>query len=251
MSFPDPQQAPIAFSDYLKAENLDVCLAVFGLYQTQPRKASNDRLDETEVTGWCDRMDLILVSSFHYTIPQADTSIHVQAKLARTKSDHPEYSRISTTLRDLCSQAVVDMDGRLSTQRAADTAAKQKREEEERARQEQEERDKNEKKRKAEESRARIEAAVREIALQKKALEEIEGRAEGGDTDEDNDDDNKENENDGSESLADQQEVRISLYFFYSLLTAHIRVRTPRSSQSGSSTSWKHGKSFPKSHIRL
>ncbi|KAI0245614.1 hypothetical protein BJV78DRAFT_1158492 [Lactifluus subvellereus] len=113
MSFPDPQQAPIAFSDYLKAENLNVCLAVFGLYQTQPRKASNDRLDETKVTGWPNSL------TRRATIPSTPDLQHSQGPVL---TGHGRYG-----------WSALDTKG-------ADTAAKQKREEEEHARQEQEER---------------------------------------------------------------------------------------------------------------
>jgi hypothetical protein len=72
MSFPDPKTEPDAFTAYLKAADLDLALSAFMHYQSLPNKASNGRLDETKTTDWCERTDVLLVSSLHHPLSQAD-----------------------------------------------------------------------------------------------------------------------------------------------------------------------------------
>lgn len=75
MSLPDPKTAPDAFTECLKAENLDLALSAFRHYQSRPEKASDGRLDETKVTDWCERTDILLVNFLHHPLSLAEHCI--------------------------------------------------------------------------------------------------------------------------------------------------------------------------------
>ena len=74
MSFPNPIQQSDAFIAYLRAENLDFCVRLFERYQTRPDNLSDGRLDEANLSKWCEEMYGLLVCIFHYLLPQADHS---------------------------------------------------------------------------------------------------------------------------------------------------------------------------------
>jgi hypothetical protein len=72
MAFPNPTTAPDAFRSYLDNLQLGVAVNVFIHYRTRP-DPRNGRLAETVVQNWCERMDLLQVSSkddYHPTIAE-------------------------------------------------------------------------------------------------------------------------------------------------------------------------------------
>jgi hypothetical protein len=64
MSHPDPCEAPDAFGDYLKSSELHFAQTVFDHYRNRPIE-TNGRFDEGMAQGWCERMDVLLVSIRH------------------------------------------------------------------------------------------------------------------------------------------------------------------------------------------
>jgi hypothetical protein len=72
MSFPDPTQQLDAFIAYLRAESLDFCVHIVEMSQNIPGDLSDERLDEANLSNWCDRMYGFLVCIIHYSLSQAD-----------------------------------------------------------------------------------------------------------------------------------------------------------------------------------
>ncbi|KAI0245161.1 hypothetical protein BJV78DRAFT_1159009 [Lactifluus subvellereus] len=111
MSFPDPIQQSDAFIAYLRAENIDFCVRLFERYQARPPDLSNGRLDEANLVKWCEDICTLLGKVFF---------------MSRAQS---ERQGLYSTLCEICSQDVAEVERQLEAQQTADAATERQREE--------------------------------------------------------------------------------------------------------------------------
>jgi hypothetical protein len=122
MSYPDPKTSPIEFLEHLKTLNLDSAIGAFRHNQIQPPPLPNGQLNEAKVHEWCDRMDSLLVRhsiSFHLSPSYAN---YLQSKLNRTMGSQPAHKDICGALHKICTDTIIDLEGRLETQKQSDAA---------------------------------------------------------------------------------------------------------------------------------
>ncbi|KAI0245162.1 hypothetical protein BJV78DRAFT_1288844 [Lactifluus subvellereus] len=113
MSFPNPIQQSDAFIAYLRVENLDFCVHLFERYQTRPDNLSDGRLDEANLSKWCEEMYGLL------------------GKVVRMSQAQSERQDLYSMLCEMCLQAVAEVEEQLEVQQKASAAAERQREEEE------------------------------------------------------------------------------------------------------------------------